>query len=120
MTFFNAIKKLIVPPTKRSEQGVSATLLLDQAQSTPYLAVYLFEGFDNLMIFYSHYEGLATMTVDLDNENYLTSERVEDWQALSAYIGNWAEVLRRIELMHRAAFQDLEVEEKFHHDSLDN
>lgn len=120
MTFFDNIKELIVPPRKRREQAVGVTLLIDQAQSTPYLAVYRLEGFDNLVIFYSYYEGLATMTVDLDNESYLTSERVEDWEGLSSYIGNWAEVLRRIELLHRAAFQDLEVKENFHHDSFED
>jgi len=118
MTFFNNIKGLVVPPRKPKE--IAVTLLIDKDQSTAFLTVYRLEGIDNLIVFYSHYEGLATLTVDLDNEDYLTSERIEDWEALSSHIGNWAELLRRIELLHRAAFQDLTIKESYHHDSLDN
>lgn len=83
---------------------------LDSEESSDVMHVYKIEGHPELTIFYNVLENHATLTVDTDPEHedeYLSSERFEDWKELESRIPYWTVTLRQIETLYRHDLQDM-------------
>ncbi|ATW58506.1 hypothetical protein SEA_C3PO_2 [Corynebacterium phage C3PO] len=85
---------------------------LDSEESSEAMHVYKIEGHPELTIFYNLLENHATLTVDLNlddpqGDEYLSSERFEDWKELESRIPYWTVTLRQIETLYRHDMQDM-------------
>ena len=103
--FKNLRKSMAEAASKFRNEDQQIVLLEDQSDGI--FNVYTFTESPEISIFMNVPDNRAPMTVELGKENFLSSERIEDWNELFQIAPYWTVTLRQIETLYRNTVQDL-------------
>lgn len=103
--FKNLRKRMAEAASKFQNEDQKIVLLEDQSDGI--FNVYTYTDSPEISIFMNVPDNRATMSIELGEGEFLSSERLEDWDKLFQTAPYWTVTLRQIETLYRNTVEEL-------------